>query len=82
MTGEGSRTRDVVESVANEAECSPEDLDPPLSEVIDPDALERLFDPVGGSSPVHGHVEFMYLEYLVTVGADGDISVQEAVGWH
>lgn len=41
---EGSITTRVVRAVAAEEGVDPLDL-PPLSDVVDPDALDRLFDP-------------------------------------
>jgi len=56
------------------------DADPvatrPLAEVIDPDALERLFDPPAGDGPLTGSLTFRYLGCEVSVDADGMVSIR------
>ncbi|WP_410767250.1 HalOD1 output domain-containing protein [Haloferax sp. DFSO60] len=62
---------------------------PPLSETIDPDALDRLFAPLvrapqtntterGSRTPARGHVRFRYAACDVTVWADGTVTVMSA----
>lgn len=68
---EGDLSTRVLESVAAEAGCSPIDFDTPLYEVIDPDALNALFE--GGAR--NGRVEFTYLGYRVVADASGDVRV-------
>jgi len=53
-----------------------EDL-PPLYDTIDPDGLDKLFT-TSPSDPsrTHGQVTFPYEEFLVTITADGTITVQ------
>ena len=64
----------VVRAIATEAGVPPSALDPPLYEVVDPDALERLFrDTVG-------ELSFDYGEYVVTVDSDDTITVQRRHG--
>jgi hypothetical protein len=61
------------------------DADPaatrPLAEVIDPDALDRLFDPSADASrddggPPTGRVVFRYLGCEVSVDAAGTVSIR------
>ena len=59
----------VVEAVAAATNARPEDM-PPLFEVVDPDALERIFNQTGT-----GEVAFRYCGRLVRVHADGRIEV-------
>ncbi|WP_331233765.1 HalOD1 output domain-containing protein [Natronorarus salvus] len=48
----------------------------PLYEVIDPECLDGLFQPIGGHREgMRGHVEFPYGGYLVRVDADGEILI-------
>lgn len=48
----------------------------PLAEVVDPDALEELFDPVvGGLGNVAAHVVFTYEGLRVTVESEGLVHV-------
>lgn len=50
----------------------------PLYEVIDPDALERLFEPLHktGESRSEGHVSFSIGDYRITVESDGRIELR------
>ncbi|WP_256558104.1 HalOD1 output domain-containing protein [Halomarina litorea] len=63
----------VIEHVADHEGTDPLELSPPLHDVIDPDALDRLC--TGTDSA--GHVAFSYCGYLVTVTTDGDVSLEE-----
>lgn len=48
----------------------------PLAEVVDPDALEELFDPVTqGLADVAGYVVFTYEGLKVTVRSEGIVRV-------
>jgi hypothetical protein len=48
----------------------------PLAEVVDPDALEELFDPVSqGLADVAGYVVFTYEGLKVTVRSEGLVRV-------
>jgi hypothetical protein len=73
-----SISRAVVEAVADAEGISPLDVEPPLFEAIDPDALDGLFTesslPMGATD---GVVEFQYAGYVVTVRADGTVSLHE-----
>jgi hypothetical protein len=62
----------IVESVAAERDVDPLDLEPPLFEVIDADALDAL---VRDSSIA---VQFQYAGHAVTVRPDGEIDVESA----
>lgn len=63
----------LIETVAEREGTDPVALDPVLYDVLDPDALDSLFDGPGAA----GRLEFTYLGYDVVVGADGEISVTE-----
>mgnify|MGYP000044194359 CR=1 FL=1 len=66
----------VISVIEIAAAASIEDL-PPLYDTIDPDGLDKLFAASqSGPSRTHGRVTFPYEEFLVTVTADGTITVQ------
>lgn len=65
----------VVEALAAAEGVSPIDLDEPLYESVDAEALDALFAPQLDGSPRsgEGHVEFSSNGYRVVVGKDGDV---------
>ena len=60
----------VIDAIAEQAGVDPLEFDVPLGEVVDPDALDSLFDPQFGEPRRRGRVEFAYDEYHVTVVSD------------
>ena len=65
---EGQPTSElVVEAIADQADVDPLDFDVPLGDVVDPDALDALFDSQFDHERKPGSVEFNYQEYHVTV---------------
>lgn len=61
----------VLTAVAAKEETDPEALTPPLADVIEPDALERL---LRESSPEsEAAVRFSYRGHEIVVDADGDV---------
>lgn len=72
-----STSERVVRTVAVYSNRSALDL-PPLSDVIDPDALDALFAaPAGGHPRPDGTVEFDYAGYRVTLSSDRSVSLEE-----
>lgn len=75
-TGSQSRAHEspastaVVRAVAAAAETTPEEL-PPLTDVIDPDALDALVT----RPETNGSIRFQYAGYHVTVSTDGRVTV-------
>lgn len=67
-----SLTDSIVDAVARREDIGPTELREPLYGVINPDALEQLFQ--DGS----GKLTFQYHGYTVTVRHDGDVSVDDA----
>lgn len=66
----------IVAAIARLAGSAPEDV-PQLYERLDPDSLESLFAPTGGSGDRNsGHLWIPLDEYGVTIHADGTIVVQ------
>lgn len=67
----------VVRNVAVYSNRTPLDL-PPLSDVIDPDAIDALFAATtGGHTRPGGTVEFDYAGYRVTISSDRSVSLEE-----
>lgn len=71
----------VVAAVAAATDLDPTDDElAPLATVIDPDALDALFDPVGGdASRADGRVSFRYHDHEVTVDDTGRVVVARSV---
>lgn len=66
-----TRSERVLAAIAERESVDPVDFDRPLYDVIDPDALDTLFQ----SKEVNGRVEFRYLGYKVTVYSDGEVEL-------
>lgn len=62
----------VLEAVAAEEGCKPTDLDVPLYEYVDPEALDALV-----SSPIDGLISFRYYGYDLTIDGNGTVWVDE-----
>lgn len=66
----------IVAAVADAKGVDPLDLDQRLNDVVDPDALERLFrDAHPGEGRTSGHVAFTLADCEVTVSAVGTVTV-------
>lgn len=68
-----STTETIIEAVAAVSGRDPFEL-PPLWNVIDPEALDALFEPTKAGLKRSGRVEFTYCDFLITVD-DGDVTV-------
>lgn len=79
--GERQPSRLVIESVAEATDTDPLRL-PPLHDVVDPEALDRLFtgDVGPGTRATDGHVTFRYHGCDVTVHANGGATVEPTGG--
>ena len=66
---ESSISYAVVSEVSKAKGVAPDELRP-LHDVIDPDALESLFDSSDGASLRSGHVSFNYEGFVVEVRDD------------
>lgn len=71
----------VVRGIAERTGADPTDLDRPLADVVDPEALGRLFAPQEGSADPAGYVVFRYEGFEVMVDADGGVEVFESSEW-
>ena len=70
-------TVDIVQAVADRKNADPLELEP-LNDVVDTEALERLFPPTSwGGGVARGCVQFVYEGQEVTVHSDGEIEVEE-----
>lgn len=69
---ESSIYQAVVESIAKAEGTEPTELTPPLDEVIDPEALERLF----ANNQALGKVTFNYKNHEVCVFSDEFVSIK------
>lgn len=63
----------VVEALAEAEGVQPAEIDQPLYDAVDPDAMDRLFE--GGIES--GRVVFTASGYEVTVTGHGDVYVHE-----
>lgn len=67
----------IIQEVAKKEGIPPEAVTPPLNDVINTDALDRLFEPrLDGDTRTQGRVEFPYVGYQITVWADGTVRVR------
>lgn len=74
-TVEESVSEEVISAVANAKGVDPIDL-VPLYEVVDPDALDALFEEGGFGRPGSpDRVEFVYSDCEVVIGGDGSVTV-------
>lgn len=69
----------VIEVVADAENVDPIDLDTPLYEAIDPDALNAVFEPAADSPRPHGSITFEYFGHTVVVTSDGTVTVEDDV---
>ncbi|MFH5801600.1 HalOD1 output domain-containing protein [Haladaptatus sp. CMAA 1911] len=69
----------VIRAVAILNDTDPTDLTP-LSEVVDPDALDALFAPKASEIPrnTNGYIKFNYDAYYIRVDGSGQITVQQS----
>lgn len=74
---EGAISYAVVTQVADAKGVEPETLRP-LHDVIDPDALESLFDPANGSVLRDGYVSFTYEGFVVRIDDAREIELTHA----
>jgi len=64
----------VVEALAEAQDVSPLELDPPLFDAVDPEALDGLF--AASDAIVEGRIVFTVDGYEVTVTAENDVYVE------
>lgn len=68
----------VVKAIAEREGIDPLDMDPPLYDVIAPDALDTLFARSADIGDARtGRVVFEYNGYEIEVTSDGDVHVEE-----
>lgn len=65
----------VVTAVANELDTDPEELETPLHDFVEPDALDALFAPTHkGVARANGRVTFSMHDCSVTVDSGGEVT--------
>lgn len=69
----------IIEAVAAADRADVGEL-PPLSDAIDPDALNALFDP-SGDRPAPTRISFPYAGHDVTITADGSVILDSDAPW-
>ena len=71
---------EVVAMIAEREGVDPLDLDPPLSEAIDTDALNVLLSgPENGKRSPSIEITFSYNGYAVTVTNDGEVTLADSI---
>lgn len=65
----------LVTEIASRKSVEPASVEPPLYEVVDPDALDSLFTGTDSTTRTKGRVKFDYAGYQVIVSADHAISL-------
>lgn len=67
----------VLESVADADDVDPASLEPPLYDVVDTNALDRLFEPTASETTARrGQVSFRYRGYEITVHSSGRVDLE------
>jgi len=68
----------IIETVAKAEGIDPVELEPPLHEKLDPDAIDQLFQPTTArNSTSVDCVTFTYCGYEVTVYSDNRVTTQK-----
>ena len=76
-----SPSHSIVTQIATIEDVPPTDLEPPLHDVIDPDALDRLLDSnYRHASDESVSVEFTYRGHSVYVDATGTVDIDPSDG--
>ena len=70
----------IVDAIADMESTTAADVEPPLYEAVDPDALDRLFAPTDGSQRITGRVRFEYGSYDVSVSSAGLVRITAGTG--
>lgn len=66
----------VLEEIADAEDVTPADLEPPLNDVVDPAALDQLFEPTTTDDSTRGgRVSFEYRGYDVTIASDDTVEL-------
>lgn len=68
----------VIDELAAAQNVAPIEIDQPLNDSIDPDALDALFAPLHDGTPRNseGYVEFSSNGYHIVVRTDGEIRLE------
>ncbi|WP_435348808.1 HalOD1 output domain-containing protein [Haloarchaeobius sp. HRN-SO-5] len=66
----------IVTAVAEAENADPVEMTPPLNDVVDTDALNRLVDPESNADPDGLELRFTYRGHDVVVSGDGEVEVR------
>lgn len=67
----------ILEAVAEAKDVDPIEIDTPLYDVIDPDAVDRLFEKTGRQPGVRGgQLSFRYEDCRITVYGEGAVTAR------
>lgn len=69
-------TSTIIETIADAEGVPPEDLDGCLYDVVEPEALNRLFQQGDDGPATDGLVSFDFYEYTVTVHSDSTVEIE------
>ncbi len=65
----------IIETVAAADNTDPETMNPPLADVVDPDALNALIEHSSADSGRTFEVRFHYRNHEVVITDDGDVDL-------
>lgn len=70
MERKASPSKRVIRAVAQEEGIDIAEIEPPLYDAIDPDALDSLF------RDTTGELTFTYMDYTIQVTSSGTVSIE------
>lgn len=73
--GAGALTTTLVHAISDATGVDTTDAEFRLVDHVDPEALDRLFEPAGDTPRLTGHLSFAVWGYQVTVYSDGGIVI-------
>ncbi|OVE83165.1 HalOD1 output domain-containing protein [Natronolimnobius baerhuensis] len=66
----------IVQQIADSSAVDPLDLEPPLHEILDPEALDSLIESMAQQpAPAGASLEFVYREHRISVDGTGSVTV-------
>lgn len=71
-------TERVLSAVARSQGVEPHELEPSLYDVINPDALRRLYEDSNQAKEAGLSLQFTYNRHVVEINSAGDVTVSEA----
>ncbi|USZ71420.1 hypothetical protein NGM15_15280 [Natronosalvus halobius] len=77
MARGNSLSLQIIEAVAERERTDPVELEPPLHSVIDPEALDSLFQSTSKRSRANGTIQFDYCGYTVQISSSGGVQLTD-----